>query len=558
MPEKIFKTNPERLDFLLDLIHNRQMSLPDFQRDFVWDPSATEELIESMCQSYPAGSLLKIRNSTGFFFAPREFKCAPALDGRSPVFLILDGQQRLTSLYQALYGVGDHRYLMSLQSVLEGLDMEDCVFHLRKADCEKRYARVEQQASDLVMPLSILFVGGSGFEGWLDGVLEARAEADEARVALKERLRQVRRDVLQPLEQYEFPVVELADSTSAAAVCTIFETLNRTGVKLSVFDLLGARFWPEDVRLRDLWDRARNEHPVIADFQVDPYYVLQAIAIRSEEKAPSCKRKDVLAMKSDEIRSRWDDVVFGLSGFLDILRSDCGVMLPRQLPYATMLVTASAALAGTRSLTGPSVGSVREKVKRWFWCSVLSQGYENAPNTQAAKDYAELTQWFSGASEPQVVAEFTFDAAVLDAVTVRQRALYRGLMALVLRNRAIDFHTREQITSKLMLDESIDDHHIFPDAFLKEHRPDLPGTLRDCILNRTHIDKITNIRIGKRPPSDYLAEIAEEAGDAKLDEILASHMLPSGPDSPLRADDFEGVIEYRRRALSEAVRQATT
>jgi len=68
---KIFYPTAEHLSFLLESIHNRELALPDFQRDFVWDPRATEELIESICQNFPAGSLLRIKNSAGFFFAPR-------------------------------------------------------------------------------------------------------------------------------------------------------------------------------------------------------------------------------------------------------------------------------------------------------------------------------------------------------------------------------------------------------------------------------------------------------------------------------------------------------
>ena len=77
----------------------------------------------------------------------------------------------------------------------------------------------------------------------------------------------------------------LSDKTEPDALCTIFETLNRTGVKLSVFELLTARFWPQNINLRALWEKARAEHPVIEDFEVDPYYVLQGISLASR-KAP--------------------------------------------------------------------------------------------------------------------------------------------------------------------------------------------------------------------------------------------------------------------------------
>ncbi len=91
-------TNPRALKELLSEIHSRTTVLPDFQRDFVWEPGATKELIVSIASNYPAGSILRVRDAKRMF-AAREFEGAPALDGVMHTFLVLDGQQRLTSLY---------------------------------------------------------------------------------------------------------------------------------------------------------------------------------------------------------------------------------------------------------------------------------------------------------------------------------------------------------------------------------------------------------------------------------------------------------------------------
>src|SRR5688500_2204369 len=99
-------TNPRELKELLRQINTREAALPDFQRDFVWDPNATQELIVSIASNYPAGSLLRIRN-TKQLFACREFQGAPTLNGHNPTHLVLDGQQRLTSLYQAFLALAN-------------------------------------------------------------------------------------------------------------------------------------------------------------------------------------------------------------------------------------------------------------------------------------------------------------------------------------------------------------------------------------------------------------------------------------------------------------------
>lgn len=554
---KIFDTTPERLGYLLESIDNREVALPDFQRDFVWDARATEELIESICQNYPAGSLLRIKNSKDFYFAPREFYGAPALDGRKPSYLILDGQQRLTSLYQALYGSGDHRYFVNLQALMNGEDLEACVFYTNRKDGQKLYGTVQQQSDQLVFPLSRVFGPGDGFDGWLDEVLELRMENAEARRALKKRLREVYKASIDPLEQYEFPMVTLAEGTSAAAVCTIFETLNRTGVKLSVFDLLAARFWPQSVRLRDMWEKALADYPALAAFEVDPYYALQSVALYAADAAPSCKRKDVLQLTVGQIQQGWDVVVRGLAHTFEILSNDCGVLVPAWLPYYTILIPAAAALATVKDKKGPAVGATRDRFKRWFWCSVFAQAYENAPNSQAAKDYIELKSWFEGGEPPQTVKEFSFRPEVLRETTPRQRALYRGVMALVLRNGSRDFHKKVPITASLIAEEKIEDHHVMPRGFLEDAGIETAGQTRDCVLNRTLIDRETNNNIRKKAPSLYLKEIENAMGATALAELLESHMLPCSKSDPLWNDDFEGLLALRQERIATLIRAVT-
>src|SRR5262249_13185192 len=123
-------TNPHALKDLLGDVHSRSMVLPDFQRDFVWEPGATQELIVSIANNYPAGSLLRVRDSNRVF-AAREFEGAPPLEQKQHTFLVLDGQQRLTSLYQAFFGVGEHRYYLKLRTLLDGGDFEEAIFHVR-------------------------------------------------------------------------------------------------------------------------------------------------------------------------------------------------------------------------------------------------------------------------------------------------------------------------------------------------------------------------------------------------------------------------------------------
>jgi len=548
-------TNPRALKDLLAEVNSRTMVLPDFQRDFVWEPGATQELIVSIANNYPAGSILRVRDAKRVF-AAREFEGAPSLAGQKHTFLVLDGQQRLTSLYQAFYGVGEHRYYLDLRKLLAGGDFEEAIFHVRaNTKWVRAHEKFDLQAKELALPLSVLKGGAGGFLQWLLQVTNPMA-TDE-RTQMLDALTKINDQWIKTIDDYHFPVVTLSDKTEPDALCTIFETLNRTGVKLSVFELLTARFWPQNINLRELWDKACETHSIIPSFEVDPYHVLQSIALASR-KTPSCKRSDVLTLAPTDIEKWWQPVVSGLVAGLTILRDDCKVMLPKWLPYQTMLPPLAAVLAKSGMPKTAEAGVHREKVKRWFWCAVFGQAYESSPNTQAAKDVSELLPWLSGGPDPESIRGLRFDPKALRDVTPRQRSVYRGTICLILSSGtgARDFHTQSVITGNLMNEQGIDDHHIFPDDYLYKRKGITLARTRDCVLNRTLIDRTTNQMISNRPPAEYMAEIRKTTG-FPLDAVLASHCLPAGETSPIWSNDYETFLTWRQDRLWEEIKRVT-
>jgi hypothetical protein len=543
-------TNPKKLSDLLTLIDMGEMALPDFQRSFIWDPGATQELITSIASNYPAGSLLRVRDPNTQF-AVREFEGAPKLNGKKPIYLILDGQQRLTSLYQAFYGKGEHRYFVRLGYLLDGKDFEESVFHLRAGKAAKKYNSLEQQAGELVLPLEQIYGQHNGYFNWRDDIFETQGQNREKKKALRD----IYKQWIEPIEHYEFPVVTLSDRTGADAVCTIFETLNRTGVKLSVFELLTARFWPKNVNLRSLLDDSKKKYTLLDEFDIDPYYILQAISLLIPDKAPSCKKRDLLnELTSAYINSFWDTVTEGFENVLKLLYEECGVLSPGWLPYAPMLIPAAAFWAKQEAGVGIKAGVMRSKLIQWIWCSIFSQAYENAPNSQAAKDFSQLNLWASSGEEPETVKQFKFDIDQLRETTPRQRAVYRGIICMILSNGPIDFFERKKITPKLLKDNKIDDHHIFPYAYLETIGT--PKVNRDSVLNRTLIDRNTNMSIGKKPPSAYLPAIEQEMGRETLNNIVTSHLMAETLEK-MENEAFEPFIENRLEIFRQQMERLT-
>ena len=534
-----FQTTPRQLMHLLDELDSGQLALPDFQRSFVWAPDATRELIVSMIRSFPAGALLFLQGG-GAIFKARAAEEAPALQGQ-PSYLVLDGQQRLSSLYQAVFGVGQSRFFLDIGALIAGAEINDVVrvFSVERAAALER---LDVQASSLMMPLTA--ARGSGASRWRDEVVALRDDEDESRV--RALLRDVETAYIDPLVQYRFPVTVLPQTTEIEAVCTIFETLNRTGKPLTAFELISARAFAGGHSLRDYWSSAVEQYPVLSEFGLEPYYLLQVIALRL---GVSCKRSSVLAMAPSDIVTNWVDAVADMAGAISLLRDECGVLVSKWLPYRPMLIPLAAAWRDVASAAGPTQGAMRVKLKRWFWCACFTGEYESSSASLAERDAPVLRAWLAGKKEPPVVSEFAWDPARWRTVTVRQQGLYRATIALTLTQHPRDFHTGAPLSRELIEAGKIDDHHIFPRGFLKDvgRSSDV-----DSVLNHCLIDRATNIRIGKSAPSVYLEEIRSVLGDA-VDRVLASHLLPTGQQSPMTVDDFDGFLAWRLERFSDAL-----
>jgi hypothetical protein len=540
-----FETGQPTVEYLLQQINNRDLALPDFQRSFVWEPNGTRELITSIIRGFPAGNLLFLRGGSKVFL-PRAVEEAPGLDGHEPQLLVLDGQQRLSSLYQALYGVGNHRFLVDIFALMDGVDVESAV-KVFSASRAKQWSTIGAQARYLMFPLSRF----KNFADWRDEVIDERHDLDdEPRKALRSYLNRVETAIIKPILTYSFPTTTLSEATPTEAVCTIFETLNRTGIKLSVFELITARAFAHGERLRERWDKALQTNPVLADFNIDPYYLLQTIALRAD-LVP--RRGVVAAMDVTTIVEHWDEAVAGMANGITMIRDECGVLMPKWLPYAPMLPTLAAAWQWVQEAHGAASGARRLKLQRWFWCATFAGDYDNAPNSRAEADMPLLREWLRGGDPPSVVSDFEFNPSQWATVTIRQRALYRATMALLLRHRPLDFHEAVPLTRTVIESTAVDDHHVFPRGYL--HDIGL-GNRIDTVLNHTLIDRETNIRIQKKAPSVYLGEIAEELPN-DLSRILESHGLPPATDGPLWMDDFDAFLEWRLQYLSEQLQEAT-
>lgn len=213
----------------------------------------------------------------------------------------------------------------------------------------------------------------------------------------------------------------------------------------------------------------------------------------------------------------------------------------------------AAAWRAIDAATGPEVGARREKLRRWFWCATFAQRYETQGNTRTQNDVPELIKWMSGAGPAPDVTQ-TGELRSFRQISSNTQALYSAALALSLRNHPLDFHLGQPLTPSRIATDQIDDHHVFPQAFLST---DTPKQTKDCVLNRTLIDKVTNIRVSAKAPSVYLADMGAVLGPDTLETILRSHSLPADVHGPLFSDDYEGFLSWRESNLKSQILKVT-
>lgn len=551
-----FKTNPWSVAELLPLLDRCRIVLPEFQRSFVWWPSDIDQLLTSLVMDFPAGSLLFLKANGDAELAWRPAEGVGASDSRSPDYLVLDGQQRLTSLSLALNARGDHLFFMDLE-MLEADDVENGLYPLRRKVAERRgLLERETQFERHTYPVWAA-VGEHADNWWFQDYVAFHSERGGDRDALRDRAKGLEERYVRPLRDYSFPVVELPPETSLEAVCQIFETLNKTGMKLTVFDLLTAKFWPKGVNLRALLEGAREEYPLLGaeEFDVDATAMLQAISLR---RTGLCKRGDLLKLTHEDFENEWALVCRGASAALALLKAECGVLTKAWLPYGALFPSLFAIASEVLQLEGPAAGAAWEKIRRWFWCSCFGGRYEGPPNTLNATDFRQFLAWVAiEDAVPDAVNDFALELVDLRRAERQRSALYRSVICLSVVNGARDFFTTNRLSSDALKDPGrrIEDHHLFPTGWLKAQNPPRPA--QNTVLNRALIDHETNRRIGAKAPSVYLAGMGAGLGEDRLEELLGSHLIPSEGPGALGNDDLDAFLAARERLLLGAIAGVT-
>lgn len=585
-----FDSTKTQLSKLLDDVVAGKIQLPDFQRGWVWDDEHIRELLVSIARSFPIGAvmLLETGGEAKFQVRPVEGVDLGSKSAGLAEWLILDGQQRLTSLTQVLkskqpVATRDEKrrelrlhYYIDIEKALSGpQQLREAIVAVNE---EKQLRSDFGRKVDLDLSTRELEVVAFHFpcEQILDSS-EWEYSLMTTEQAKFPRFMEFRKKVLDSFRNYMLPVIALTKETSKEAVCLVFEKVNTGGVPLSVFELVTAAWAADGFNLREDWfgaTRKAGRHATLArrallkDLQ--PTDFLQAVSLlhsyerREHDRAAGRAAKDVAAVtaKREHILEmplaaykKWaDPLVSGFEQAERFLRSE-GFRHPKFLPYRSQVVPLAAIMTrlGERWLEP----KIKDKLARWFWCGVLGELYGSAAETRIALDLQGLYEWIHDpdAPEPVTVQAAGFQPNRLDTLRSRTSAAYRGLYVLLQREGAKDFFWKARMTELESDDVKIDIHHIFPSKWCDSHR--IPRKVANAIVNKTAISYKANRMIGGKAPSAYLAQIQKNAqvqlGDPEMDDILKSHLVDP---ALLRADQFETFYQARKIALLEVVARA--
>lgn len=579
-----FQTPLYELSDYLKWTTNGRIQLPDFQRGYKWEDERIRQLLVTIVRGHPLGVVMLLKTGNDQIrFKPRPVEGVTLPAGTSPDLLLLDGQQRLTSLTQALTGDGvvdtqdsrgkklARKYYVHIDTALLGEDRIDEAVRSLPGDGIERdnfgkdikfdVSTPEKERAEGYFPVRLLFAGAEAVN-WLIALNDA------------DRFSKFHTSIVAPVGTYNIPAIELDTATSKSAVATVFEKVNTGGLALNVFELLTATFAGDkayydahghDFRLNDDWHETQLKfagHPVLSAVENTDF--LQAVTMlqtlrenradtSARPPAVSAKREDVLKLDLAEYLY-WRDKVREAFIWASAFLADLHIFDTRFLPYDKQLVP----LAAIRVELGKDADliGVREKLTQWFWCGILGELYGSAIETRFVRDVEQVPAWARAkgdAPTPRTVQDANFVESRLHSLRTRGAAAYKGIYALLLGNGARDWMNDQGFDKVQYVNLAVDIHHVFPQKWCIDNKID--DERRESIVNKTPLSAVTNRTIGGVAPVTYLAAIEKKAGigSTQLDALVRTHLVD--PDA-LRATDFDSHFARRRESLVRLVEAA--
>lgn len=591
--------DPEPRKLLGDLLRSvdeGEFVIPHFQRGFEWTPGMVSDLLVSIIQDYFTGLVLFWEFEPALFKKEKWDQLWGTHTAEIPTLAILDGQQRLASLYYALYGPAKkfptrdsyYTFYIDLRKYLQG-DYEECIYYRYYSN----YVPVEKIKNDrdkwieeCVLPLRIIsdrkYIDSNEFNEWTRGYARKLAK-DSKDMNEYDALRDAVKGAAYKILDYEVLTHTLGKDRELPDICGIFAKINQKGMKLSTFDLMNAFLYPKDISLRKNWDAFENEDLKKADSNMNEY-LLKLISLYKQGYCSSkyiyylipdykIKKRDeegkftelVLVNSKDEFVKLWNDACEyagdALERIMNIGKNDFGAVKSDFIPNTTIIPVIGAIMLFydknyTKAISKEEFDNMLNK---WYWSAVISGDYSGSSDSVMSEDFRDITTWFEKKDISKIRRINKVNEQFVKGLNLRTydkgSTLYNCLLCSIALNKAEDFYTTRTLDTGSFREERIHDHHIFPkkaEGYPKETTKDF-STYHDSILNRTLLLDETNHSIEASRPSQYLEEIKKVTGGdrTKLKSLMEKHLISNDALEFMEKDNFDNFIVEREKTMKQ-------
>jgi len=501
---------------MLKKTRDKKWVLPNFQREFVWTADQIAGLFDSMARGFPIGAIILLKYHEDYLFAARGLGGEEGAGERHELYII-DGQQRLTSLYKIInqyssQALEEERvHYLELKKKPNSPDApQNYAFYLDydAMKLTEKYVYPQKQTKhghkeiwmqeNGFVPLEYVF----GKPSILDAYLKKHKIKSK-----KNRIIKFKNKIL----KYELTIKQCNANWAMDEYRTVFQRLNSSGTNLSAFDECASILSKQNFKLHKKWKSVSTDlkFNAIKTLEVDPMYILKTMYIINEidNKAsisPPSLRNLRIYFKTGEraaaTNSAWDKAVKYVNAACQQLIDRYGVLDKRLIPYTPMIVAlASTIYSFHRHEKWPKFGAAfNKKIDWWYWSSVFSKQYDKSTDNKIASHVKKLLKWTHPTKgekcqwgDHKINAEdLRYD---LGRLHISTDARYKGILCMQLMS------SKQDILGNNIKD--FEDHHYFTRKDLRNLGIDWPKI--NNIANRMAITKSSNASIGKISPNKY-------------------------------------------------------
>ena len=523
------------------------IALPRFQRFEAWAHQQVSSLLDTVFQELPAGAVLTLDVGDEQPFISRAVVGAPELSEKLNEYL-LDGQQRLTSLWRSLHNdYEDRTYFVranddgSFETISQSRWLKkDKLFPVWAND------PVEQWDRNLI-PVDLLCPGSKGeqkFNEWVEQVCAADQKDQINLFKIITKLRNL-------VSGFNIPFLSLPRTTPKDTALNVFIQMNTSSSPLTAYDIVVAQVEAGTGQsLHDLVDDIKLSAPNAENYMNPADWAL-AVGALLLHKTPT-RAAYLEASYSDGLIENWERVKKGIRRASDFL-AEQNIFDNQRLATDVVLYPLAALWAGVPDGLDDE-GKARVILKKYLWRAFFTERYERTSATRALFDYREMTQFLGGNlnTTPLVFDDDQFplpteEELKLAAWPKRRDRLPRAMLALSLTGGAFDFADGSAVTRENI--QKREYHHLFPDAWLtkQEYSPREIYITLNCGL----VTWKTNRNMAAKAPSVYLEErLDTDIGEQEIERRLSSHLIEH---ADMISDDYGVFIDNRAKAMHTAM-----